>query len=386
MIRNTFCVFLTFSNNTSISALNQLRKNHLKNLWQVQNSHYTTYKNPSSVYADKLSQEGVRFDLITKGDPVLEKRLKLIVLEIENERYNGNPVPEKIEIRDYFTLMSIEDASDRKIYLTQLSQNVTENRTKNVVTESDENDNPYLIHNHIYYSLDRNSMFNIDSMKNSHCMLDCVANSGLMYGDNIVIDFSYENVMKPEELQKCAYQIVSTIYDGRLIVNPFNIHLCNVQMNGTLMRMLKSILKRAVDQTSVHVHRKSYLDIFDRNQLIYLSPDAKDELVEYDPDKVYIIGGLVDREPVYTPYSLDKIKSEDIVARRFPVSEYFDLNLLRGTQSFGINTTFRVLAAMSYFKDWSKAFQYLPKRFTRKPKYEKTEYKWRNLHSLLDDS
>ena len=35
--------------------------------------------------------------------------------------------------------------------------------------------------------------------------------------------------------------------------------------------------------------------IFDRSELIYLSPDGKEELMTIDPDKVYIIGGFVDR-------------------------------------------------------------------------------------------
>ena len=36
------------------------------------------------------------------------------------------------------------------------------------------------------------------------------------------------------------------------------------------------------------------LQIFDSDDLIYLSPDADNYLTEMDMDKVYVIGGLVD--------------------------------------------------------------------------------------------
>lgn len=41
--------------------------------------------------------------------------------------------------------------------------------------------------------------------------------------------------------------------------------------------------------------------MFDPSELIYLSPDGSEELTTIDPDKVYIIGGFVDR-------SVNKVK------------------------------------------------------------------------------
>ena len=38
----------------------------------------------------------------------------------------------------------------------------------------------------------------------------------------------------------------------------------------------------------------SYLDVFPRERLIYLSPDSDEEMVSFDHDAVYIIGGIVD--------------------------------------------------------------------------------------------
>jgi Trm5-related predicted tRNA methylase len=40
--------------------------------------------------------------------------------------------------------------------------------------------------------------------------------------------------------------------------------------------------------------KKSYLEIFPKEKLVYLSPDASTPMNDYDPSKVYIIGTIVD--------------------------------------------------------------------------------------------
>lgn len=40
------------------------------------------------------------------------------------------------------------------------------------------------------------------------------------------------------------------------------------------------------------------LELFDTNDIIYLTPDATDILEELDKDKVYVIGGIVDESVI----------------------------------------------------------------------------------------
>lgn len=48
-----------------------------------------------------------------------------------------------------------------------------------------------------------------------------------------------------------------------------------------------------VEMTEVPV-----LELFDTNDIIYLTPDATDMLEELDKDKVYVIGGIVDESVI----------------------------------------------------------------------------------------
>lgn len=45
----------------------------------------------------------------------------------------------------------------------------------------------------------------------------------------------------------------------------------------------------------LNIHEKSYLDIFPKEQLVYLTPHCKEQMSTYDHNAIYIIGGIVDK-------------------------------------------------------------------------------------------
>ena len=45
----------------------------------------------------------------------------------------------------------------------------------------------------------------------------------------------------------------------------------------------------------LNIHEKSYLDIFPKEQLVYLTPHCREQMSTYDHNAIYIIGGIVDK-------------------------------------------------------------------------------------------
>ena len=62
---------------------------------------------------------------------------------------------------------------------------------------------------------------------------------------------------------------------------------------------------------------KCHTELFSRQELVYLSPDSRNELV-YNADDVYVIGGLVDLTFIKNA-SLGKAKSQKIRHAKLPL-------------------------------------------------------------------
>lgn len=64
--------------------------------------------------------------------------------------------------------------------------------------------------------------------------------------------------------------------------------------------ILKSYIKRQIPTIEdpafpLNLHEASYLDLFPKDQLVYLTPHCNDTMEKYDHDAIYIIGAIVDK-------------------------------------------------------------------------------------------
>lgn len=67
---------------------------------------------------------------------------------------------------------------------------------------------------------------------------------------------------------------------------------------------------------------ESYLSLFPRTSLVYLTPDAREEMYEFDPTAIYIIGGFVDKYSPSKGISLSKARRQGLRVLRFPIDSY----------------------------------------------------------------
>lgn len=148
----------------------------------------------------------------------------------------------------------------------------------------------------IKYGLQHNSLFlriyetTINRFYNGQLILN------MMFESKIVFDCSYESNMSTREIHNCAKQMSLVFAHNRSHFNPMDLYFCNFNRDGLLKQHLhQNIPSLLNDDFPVTVTSQSYLDIFPKDQLVYLTPDCKINLNEYDPNMVYIIGALIDR-------------------------------------------------------------------------------------------
>lgn len=118
----------------------------------------------------------------------------------------------------------------------------------------------------------------------------------MMHGQSMVIDCSYEGHMVYREILNAAKQLTYVFGDNRIHKEPFNIHLCNVNEEGKFMEQLeRNIPSLSEPWFPLNIHAESYLDIFPKDKLVYLTPHCRNEFTEFDHDAVYIVGCMVDK-------------------------------------------------------------------------------------------
>ena len=66
------------------------------------------------------------------------------------------------------------------------------------------------------------------------------------------------------------------------------------------------------------INPKSYLKRYPKEQLVYLTPHCQEELLVYDHNAVYIIGGIVDKSSG-EPLTLAKAKREGVRMQKLPL-------------------------------------------------------------------
>ena len=87
-----------------------------------------------------------------------------------------------------------------------------------------------------------------------------------------------------------------------------------------------------------------------KERLVYLTADSKNEIKELDPEDVYIIGGIVDRNR-YINLTLNKADEQNIRHGRLPIGDYMQL---QSSTVLTVNHVFEILGLQFNNKDWSK--------------------------------
>lgn len=109
--------------------------------------------------------------------------------------------------------------------------------------------------------------------------------------------------------------------------------------------------------------------VFPDKRIIYLSPDADDVLDLIEPDAVYVVGGLVDRNKCVlhtilcfvvtrsgcrqNNASIDRANSLGVCARRLPIAEYAEVSR---TDFFTISDVLKILSLFGECADWASVF------------------------------
>ncbi|POM62076.1 tRNA (guanine-N(1)-)-methyltransferase [Phytophthora palmivora] len=116
-------------------------------------------------------------------------------------------------------------------------------------------------------------------------------------------------------------------------------------------------------------HVEPLEQLYNADELVYLSPDSENVLDRLDPSCVYVVGGIVDRS-VRKGETRAKATSHGYRTARLPLQEHFEQFGTRvRTHIMNLDSVIIVLNEVANHGDWGRAFQRaVPPRITRSQK------------------
>lgn len=134
----------------------------------------------------------------------------------------------------------------------------------------------------------------------------------------VAIDFDYDELMIDKDIAKCAKQLLRVYTVNRKSRMPIRLYYTSLKEKSRIVEALHR--NEGYANWDVYLKQESYLDLFDRESIVYLTSDSDNVLTELDPKAVYIIGGLVDHNH-HKGLSFQKADENGLKTARLPLSE-----------------------------------------------------------------
>ncbi|XVE87657.1 hypothetical protein DITRI_Ditri19aG0005500 [Diplodiscus trichospermus] len=176
-------------------------------------------------------------------------------------------------------------------------------------------------------------------------------------GQNIVIDLEFSHLMTHSEIHSLVQQIMYCYAVNGRCTFPAHLWLtgCQGEMETQLQRL------PGFEKWIIEKENQSYNQAFadQKDNLVYLTADSETVLYELDPTKVYIVGGLVDRNR-WKGITMKKAEEQGIHTAKLPIGSYMKMY---SSQVLTVNQVIEILLKFMETKDWKAAFfQVIPQR------------------------
>uniref|UniRef100_A0A0A9XY78 tRNA (guanine(9)-N(1))-methyltransferase n=1 Tax=Lygus hesperus TaxID=30085 RepID=A0A0A9XY78_LYGHE len=172
----------------------------------------------------------------------------------------------------------------------------------------------------------------------------------------VCLDFSFDHLMGDKDLNKCVNQMSRCYSINRRTQNPLQFYVTNFKGAS------RTIIQKHSGFTNwdVNFEEKNYLEIFKKDELVYLSSDSENVIQQLKEDEIYIIGALVDHNS-HKGLCLRVAEEQGIKHGRLPIDEYMEM---KTRKVLTVDHVFSILANVACCGlSWKDAFlKVLPAR------------------------
>lgn len=273
-----------------------------------------------------MTEEELATNELNNLEPVNARKLKILKMEYDVWLSFGRKVPEQVTNKQWLNILNNETSVSARIRTYKyLFKNEKANENEKLKKEERR-----IIQEEKAKKRDRQIQEGIYEEVNTiliHIRETTMTKSyynnlffAMLNGPHLVFDMSFEEHMNKREMKQVTKQLVNCHGSNKISRQPFHLHLCGLEEHGQLNKYLNTKFP-GFSKLPITTTEKSYLDLYPHDRLVYLSPNSRNVLKEYNPDDVYIIGGIVDLGGA-EPLTFSKAKKEGIRSAKLPLDMY----------------------------------------------------------------
>ncbi|KAJ2006504.1 tRNA (guanine(9)-N(1))-methyltransferase [Coemansia thaxteri] len=168
----------------------------------------------------------------------------------------------------------------------------------------------------------------------------------------IVIDMDFDDKMDDREIKSICAQVQRCYAANRQAPQCVDLHV--TRLHGRCRQRFDSALSQHVGWAPEHIQFSDceYIDMFPAADLVYLTADSPNTIETLDDSKVYVIGGLVDKNR-YPRLTLEKAERQGIQHAQLPIGQYVQMATRK---IITVNQVFEIMLSFIDVGDWNSAF------------------------------
>ena len=266
----------------------------------------------------KLEEERRATEILGNLSPDEEKKLKVLKLEYDIMLSSGSRVPENMTNFMWLKLLECKSVAARtkmyKYWRIRESSRIKNEHKKLLKREK------HLARLQERAEKDDGTYPNriLKKIKDDDYHKHNLAFS-MIHGPHLVIDMSYDD-MREQDAKNLVSQFLKCHGYNKVQTEPFHFHFCNVKEGSLVDKALRRYFIN-LDHILYTVSEESYLEHYPQQNLVYLSPYAKQSLTDFSYNDVYILGGIVDKVSEL-PLSIAKAKRDRLRCVKLPLDQY----------------------------------------------------------------
>lgn len=141
-------------------------------------------------------------------------------------------------------------------------------------------------------------------------------------GTTVVLDLEWEDSMNQKEIKSLVQQVMYCYGSNRSASHPVRLVLSGLTKDSETSSKLRKMA--GFEAWPIEVLDGPYVDRFPREKLVYLTADTETVLQEFDREKVYVIGGIVDHNRL-KGVTRAKADEQGIGTMQLPLGEHIEM-------------------------------------------------------------